>query len=102
MKPALFLLLVMASTTACKAMDYGTRSENFNRQTRKSERLAFVNLADDQGTPYSVHLNRDKNHRGYAVQAPLHRSGTVVPVNFTFSRTKEYEWFSGMQMSFNF
>ena len=102
MKKALCMVLILLCSTACSAMDYGTRRENFNRETRKNDRLAFVNFADDVGTPYSVNLNKDKSRRGYAIQAPLHRTGDAIPVNFTVSRTKEYRWFSGLQLSFNF
>lgn len=102
MKKALYLLLVVFSSSACSAIDYGTREENFNRETRRGDRLAFVNFADDTGTPYSVNVNRDKAHRGYAIQAPLHRTGDATPIHLTVSRTKEYKWFSGLQFSFNF
>lgn len=102
MKKALCAVLVLFSGTACSTIDCGTREENFNRETRRGDRLAFVNIADEDGTPYSLNLNRDKSRRGYAIQAPIHRTGDAIPVNFTVSRTKEYRWFSGLQLSFNF
>lgn len=103
-RKAFFLLMVALSTSACETMDFGTRRDNFNRETRRDDNLAFVNFAKSENDmdPYSIKLNRDKRNRGYMVQAPLVDLDEKRRVHFTVSKTKEYKWFSGLQLSWEF
>lgn len=94
---------MMGALTACDSIDCGTKRDNFQRATRKSDQLAFMSFGDEETQdPYAVGLNRDRNHRGYAIQAPLHGDDSAVQSHLTFSRTKDYRWFSGLQFSLAF
>lgn len=102
LRPTLYCLLILP-LVACGDMDYSLKKNNFSRESRKSDTLAAVDF--DQGVgqdPYSVQLNRARNQRGYALQAPVYDDHEGMKTHFTVSRTKEYRWFSGLQFSFNF
>jgi len=84
-------------------MDYSLREENFTRDSRKSDALAQLHYTSTGSQePYSMELKRDRTHRGYGFNAPIHNDGEGMKTNFTLSRTRDYRWFSGLQFSFEF
>lgn len=91
---------------ACGAFDYSVDKQDFRRDHYKERTLGNVYLNyDDSSDPYEMGVRRI--HRGYAVHAPIYDSEDKVKkthtrVHFTTQRTKDYKWFSGLQLRYEF
>ncbi len=103
---ALFLL------PACQSVDYSVEREHFVRDTADSDNDAldtrgqiYVNLSESEiAKPYVINVNRVRNftNKGYAIHAPLVDNRDDFRTHFAVSRTKDYKWFSGLQMRWEF
>lgn len=96
------VLLVMLP--ACHGnVDYSLRDRHAVKGTPEYDSLAKMHyLSKGETDPYSIELKRDRARRGYGFNAPIHNDGEGIKSYFTVSRTKEFRWFSGMQLSFEF
>lgn len=85
-------------------MDYSLRDRNVSKHSRAYDSLAQLHYSEGEhdADPYSIQLRRDRDRRGYGLAAPIYDSGDGVHTQFGVSRTKEYKWFSGLQLSFAF
>lgn len=89
--------------SACGPVDYTVRRENFGPEARRTKPLGQLHF--DRGPlqdPYTVELRRDRVHRGYALQAPLYKDDGGLKAHLGVSKTKEYKWFTGLHVSFEF
>lgn len=85
-------------------MDYSLRDRDAVKGTEEYDKLAKLHYLDHEKDtdPYSIELKRDRVRRGYGFNAPITDDGDGMRTQFTLSKTKEYRWFSGLQLSFAF
>lgn len=85
-------------------MDYSLRDRNAIKGTDAYDKIAQIHYLDHKNDtdPYSIVLKRDRVRRGYGINAPITDDGEGMRTHFTVSKTKDYRWFSGLQLSFAF
>lgn len=87
---------------SCGAFDYSVGNQNFRSERYRERTLGNLYFTyDEKSEPYEMNLKRV--HKGYAVHAPVYESDNdKTHAHFTVSRTRDYKWFSGVQLTFEF
>ena len=105
------LALLVATLSACGCVDYSTdRKQFFNDSAdadsgdRTRGQIYFDFSDSDTARPYIVDFKRIRSgdNKGYGFSAPVYDNRDSLKTSFTVSKTKQYDWFSGMQVRWEF
>lgn len=112
---ALCLTLLATPLTACGYADYTTDRAHFADTTQSSDNRTLGNIylnlnKSETAVPYTVDITRVNNksrgpfgsNKGYALSAPVYDNQDDFRSHLTLARTKDYNWFSGMQFRWEF
>lgn len=106
-----FLIPCIVLLSACGRVDYSTERNQFFTDSADSDSSdstrgqVYVNFSDsDIAKPYVVDFKRirSNNNKGYGFQAPIYDDRDSFKTSLALTRTKEYKWFSGLQMRWEF
>ena len=96
------ILALALISAACGLVDYSIGPSNLvsNQFSGSTSELGTIYFHyTDQAEPYAVHVNRTA--KGYAINAPLYHDEDSG-AHLTLSRTKDYQFFVGMQANYTF
>lgn len=95
------LLFVPLTFGACGFIDYDLERSHFAAPSSKGRDIGLIyfHYADDK-EPYTVHVRKVRG--GYAMQAPLYDNSDGDHVQFSASRTKQRDYFIGIEGKFTF
>jgi hypothetical protein len=109
------LVPLLFQLSACGYADYSVRKQNFMSDSASPENRSlgnvYLNLSQSEtAKPYTVDFARVKTSRnfggsnkGYAMLAPVYANkDDKMKIHYTVSKTKDYKWFSGLQMRWEF
>ena len=106
-----FLIPCILALNACGMVDYSTKRDSFMMDTADADSAdrtrgqVYVNLSEsDMAKPYIIDFKRirSNNNKGYGFSAPVYDNRDSFKTSLGFSRTKEYNWFSGLTTRWEF
>lgn len=95
----------MLTLSACgQQMGYNLDRTELNRATKTNKDIiGQVYFGEEHAKDrYNIDLRRDRQRRGYQIQAPIYQDDDGMAFNYVVSRNKMYRWFSGLQLRYEF